>query len=58
MLISILKVPNLIIFYIYACAGSLLLHGLFFSCGERGYSLVAVHRLLIAGASLLVDHRL
>ena len=33
-----------------------LLRGLSSSCG--GYSLVAGHRLLIAGASLFVEHRL
>ena len=33
---------------IFGCAGSLLLHGLFSSCGERGLFLLAVHKLLIA----------
>ena len=32
--------------------------GLFSSCGERGLLLVAVHRLLIALASLVVEHGL
>ena len=40
--------------FIYGCAGSLLLLGPFSSCGERGgYSLVVVHRLLIAVVSLV-----
>ena len=30
----------------------------FSSCGEQGLLLVAVHRLLIAVASLVVEHRL
>ena len=30
----------------------------FFSCGERGLPFVAVHGLLIAVASLVVEHRL
>ena len=30
----------------------------FFSCSERGYSLVVVCRLLVVVASLAVEHRL
>ena len=30
----------------------------FSHCGEQGYSLVAMHRLLIGVASLVVEHRL
>ena len=30
----------------------------FFSCGERGYSLVAVLQVFIAVASLVAEHRL
>ena len=44
--------------FIYGCAGSLLLCGLFSGCGSKDYSLVATHGLLIAGASLMVKHRL
>ena len=33
-------------------------HELFSSCGKWGLLFVAVHRLLIAVASLVVDHRL
>ena len=42
---------------IFGCAGSLLLHGLFSSCGERGLFLVAVHKLLIAVDFLAAEHR-
>ena len=42
--------------YVYiGCAG--LLRGLFSSCGERGYSLVSIHGLLIVVASFAVEHR-
>ena len=43
---------------IFVCAGSSLLHGLFSSCGEWGLVVVVVHRLLIAVASLVAEHRL
>ena len=43
--------------FIYGCAGSSLLHRFFSSCGEPGLLFIAVHRLLIAVASL-VEHRL
>ena len=33
-------------------------HGLPFRCGERGLLFVAVHGLLVAIASLVVEHRL
>ena len=39
--------------FIFGCARSSLLHGLFSSCGEGGSFLVAVHRLLIAVVSLV-----
>ena len=41
-------------FLIFGPAESLLLNGLFFSCGDRGFSLVGVHRLLIAVVSVVV----
>ena len=44
--------------YIFGCAWSLLLHGLLLVVVSRGSSLVAVHRLLIAVASLVVELRL
>ena len=46
--------------FIWGFAGSLLLCGLFSSCGKRGYSLVVMHRLLIAEAKkpLLSQHGL
>ena len=44
--------------FIFGYTWSLLLPGLFSSCGEWGDSLVAVHGLLIAMASLVVEHRL
>ena len=39
-------------------AGSWLLRGLFSSGGEQGLSFAAVQRLLVAVASLVVEHRL
>ena len=44
--------------FIYGCAGSSLLCGLFSSCGEQGLLLVAVHGLLIVVASLVAEHGL
>ena len=41
--------------FIFGSAGSLLLWGLFSS---KGYALLAVHRLLIAAASLVAEHRI
>ena len=43
--------------FIFGCAGSLSLHRLCSSCGERGLLLV-VHRLLLAVASLVEERRL
>ena len=44
---------------IYDCAGSLLLCvGFFLFVVDRSYSIVAVHGLLIAVASLVDEHRL
>ena len=45
------------LFVIFGYAGSLFLPGLFSSCSSRGYSPVAVHRVLVAGLSLAVEHR-
>ena len=44
--------------FMYGCAGSALLCGLSLVAARRGYSLVAVRRLLVALASLVVQHRL
>ena len=41
--------------FIFGCVGFLLLRA-FSSCGERELLLVAVHRLLIAVASLVAEH--
>ena len=41
--------------FIFGCAGSLLLCGLFSSCSEWGLLLVAAGGLLIAVASLVVE---
>ena len=46
------------LFKIFGCAGSSLLHGLSLVAVSGGYSLVAVCRLLVVGASLLVEHGL
>ena len=46
-------------FFFLVCVGSLLLCArAFFSCGERGLLFVAVCRLFIAVASLVVEHGL
>ena len=56
--ICILTKIRLYLYFIFGCAGSLLLHGLFSSCKKWGYSPVTVLRLLIAVASLVVEHGL
>jgi len=45
-------------FFIFGCAGSSLLHGLFSSCSKGGSFLAAACRLLIVVASLVVEHGL
>ena len=44
--------------HLFGHAGSLLLHGLFSSCGKWGCSLVTVRGLLTVVASLVAAHRL
>ena len=44
--------------FILGCAGSSLLCALLSSCGEQELLFVAICRLLIMVASLLVEHRL
>ena len=44
--------------FIFGCVGSLLLHAGISSCGEQGLLFVAVHRLLLAVASLVAEHGL
>ena len=46
------------ILLIFGCAGSSLLRGLFFSCGERDHSPVVDHRFFILVASPVVDRQL
>ena len=41
--------------FIFGCAGSLLPHGLFSSCGKQVLLFLTVRQLLIAVASLIVD---
>ena len=58
---SLIQLAPEVFFYnfsISGCAGSLLLHRLSSSCGERGLLSSAVHRLLIAVASLVAEHGL
>ena len=48
-------------FFFFPCAGSSLLWAvdkLFLVVASKGHSLVVVHRLFIAGASLVAEHRL
>ena len=42
----------------FGCAGFSLLHRLSLVVASRGYSLAVMRRLLIAAASLVVEHRL
>ena len=49
---------NLKILYIFGCAGSLLLCGLFSSCSEQRLLFIALRRLLITVASPVVEQRL
>ena len=44
-------------YIVFGCAGSLFLQGLFFSSGGC-YTLVVMHRLLVAESSLVAKHRL
>ena len=55
-----LRKPFFFFFFliIFGCVGSLLLRAAFSSCGERGLLFVAVRGLLIAVASLVVEHGL
>ena len=55
--IIILKI-YLFYLFIFGCVGSSLLRRAFSSCGERGLLFVAVRGLLIASASLVVEHGL
>ena len=47
-----------LIYLFLAALGLLCCTQAFSSCGERGLLFVAVHRLLIAVASLVAEHRL
>ena len=47
----------LLVLLTFGCAGPSLLGRLSSGCRERGHSLVEVHRLLAAGASLIVGRR-
>ena len=47
----------LLVLLTFGCAGPSLLGRLSSGCRERGHSLVEVHRLLTAGASLIVGRR-
>ena len=49
---------NLKNLYIFGCAGSLLLCGLFSSCSEQRLLFIVLRRLLTAVASPAVEHRL
>ena len=48
----------LYIFYFWLCCVFVAVRGLFSGCGELGLLFVAVHRLLIAVASLVAEHGL
>ena len=43
---------------LFGCAGSFYCKEAFSSCGGQGLLFIEVHRLLIAAASLVVEHRL
>ena len=45
--------------FLFGCAGSSLLHaGFSLVAVSRGYTVVVVHRLLVAAASFVAEHRL
>ena len=44
--------------FIFGCTGFLLLGSGFLCCGEQGLLFIVAHRLLIAVASLVVEHSL
>ena len=46
------------IFFLFGCAGSLLLRVAFTGCSEWQLLFIVVHRLLLAVASLVEEHRL
>ena len=46
------------VFFFFDCAGSSYCTGCSLPAAIRGYSLVAVHRVLTAVASLVAEHRL
>ena len=48
---------NFVLLAIFGCAGSLLFHADSLCCGEQGF-LYVMHRLLLAVAPLLGEHRL
>ena len=56
--IGTFKKNDCVYIFIFGCSGFALLHGFFSTCGKLEYSLVAVHRLLRAMASLVVENRL
>ena len=56
-LLCFLKLINLFIYFWLGCV-FLAARGLFSSCSKQGLHHAAVHRLLIAVASLVVEHRL
>ena len=58
LLFSFLYLFIIIIIIILAALGLRCCAWAFFSCGEQGLLFVAVHRLLIAVASLVAEHRL
>ena len=54
----LLFLNHFIYLFTFVCVGPLLLGRLSLVVASGGYSLVGVHRLLIAVASLVAEHRL
>ena len=55
---QLFKKCNFVYLFIFGCAGSLFVQGLSLVVASRGYSLVAGCGLLMAVASLVVEHGL
>ena len=53
-----LSIPYFLNLFLFGCPGSLMLHGLSLVAVSRGYSILALHGLLIAVASPDAEHRL
>ena len=51
------ETPGFVCLFVFGCAESLLLGGPFSSCSRWGPLLISLHRILIAMASSIAEHR-